>query len=50
MLVDRVQDTGQYEVMWDGRDGLGRGVSSGLYLYRLQAGSNLAVRKMLFTK
>ena len=50
VLVDRVREVGQYEVMWDGRDGLGRGVSSGLYLYRLQAGSNLAVRKMLFTK
>ena len=50
VLVDRVQDAGRYEMMWDSQDGLGRGVSSGLYLYRLQAGSNLAVRKMLFTK
>jgi len=50
VLTNAFQNAGQYEVMWDGHDALGRDVSSGLYLYRLQAGSNLVVRKMLFTK
>ena len=35
---------------WDGRDSLGQTVSSGLYFYQLQAGSESFVRKMLVSK
>ena len=49
-LVGRFQAPGEYRVMWDGRDAVGRAVSSGVYLYRLQAGTNVATRKMLFVK
>jgi len=34
-LVDGVQTVGRYRVAWDGIDGKGRNVSSGLYLYRI---------------
>jgi hypothetical protein len=29
---------GVHSVFWDGRDGKGRSVSSGVYLFRLEAG------------
>ncbi|MFQ5640478.1 MAG: SBBP repeat-containing protein [bacterium] len=39
---------GQYSVTWNGRDESGKLVSSGLYFYRIQAGSQVQSRKMLF--
>jgi hypothetical protein len=36
-LVDKKQLPGYYSVVWDGRDGLGKEVSSGVYFYRIQA-------------
>ena len=45
-LVDAFQETGAYQVAWDGRDARGGRVVSGVYLYRLQAGSFDAVGKM----
>ncbi len=45
-LVDAFQETGAYQVAWDGRDARGARVVSGVYLYRLQAGSFDAVGKM----
>ncbi|MCC7265347.1 MAG: tandem-95 repeat protein, partial [Candidatus Latescibacteria bacterium] len=50
VLVDQAQGPGSYEVQWDGRDGSGQLVASGFYLYRLQAGDQVAVQKMLFAK
>ena len=41
---------GQHEVVWDGRDDDGRGVASGVYLYRLQSGNFAAVRRMLLLR
>lgn len=49
-LVSDVQIAGAYTVAWYGRDSAGRPVSSGLYLIRLQAGEEVAVRKVVFTK
>ncbi|UCE07074.1 MAG: T9SS type A sorting domain-containing protein, partial [bacterium] len=37
-LVDGNQEMGVHRVVWDGRDAIGRGVSSGVYLFRLKAG------------
>jgi len=41
---------GLHAVDWDGRDDSGRGVASGTYLYRLQAGPFGAVGKMLLVR
>ena len=46
-LVDSYQEAGFKNVVWDGADESGRQVSSGLYFYRLEAGSFVAVRKMM---
>ncbi len=50
VLVDANQDVGYHSVQWDGRDALGRQVTSGVYLYRLEAGANVAVRKMVLVR
>ena len=49
-LVHGPQDAGTYQLTWDGRDASGRAVASGVYLYRLEAGDYVAVRKMLLIK
>jgi len=41
---------GTYRVTWNGKDTNGHSVASGLYLYRLQAGSFTSVKKMLMLK
>ena len=37
-LVSAEHDPGRYATFWDGRDGDGRSVGTGLYLYRMRAG------------
>ncbi len=46
-LVDGEQAPGYYSVRWDGRDNLGKDVSSGIYFYRLKAGEFVKTRKMV---
>jgi hypothetical protein len=41
---------GTYKVIWNGKDSNGQSVATGLYLYRLQAGSFTSVKKMLMLK
>ncbi len=38
-LLNAMQGPGRYLVLWDGKDGLGNAVSSGIYVARLKAGS-----------
>jgi len=45
-LFSDKQPAGEYKIVWDGRDGNGRAVSSGVYLYRLQAGTYVEAKKM----
>jgi flagellar hook assembly protein FlgD len=45
-LVDRVEDTGDHEITWNGTGTDGRQVASGIYLYRLTAGKRTLTRKM----
>jgi hypothetical protein len=49
-LVQGRQEAGFYRVTWDGRDAAGRPVSSGIYLYRLEAGGFTETRRMLLLK
>jgi hypothetical protein len=49
-LVGKEQKSGYYSVVWDGRNEAGQTVSTGLYLYRVQAGSFVATHKMLLIK
>ncbi len=49
-LVNQSQDAGNRIAVWDGTDNLGRQVSAGVYLYRIQAGEFSQTRKMLLLK
>ncbi|MCG3120761.1 MAG: hypothetical protein ALAOOOJD_03601 [bacterium] len=49
-LVDAQQPAGYHTAIWDGRDNAGRPLPSGVYHYRLQAGSFTMTKKMLLAK
>ncbi len=45
-LANGKYEAGYHSVRWDGRDWSGNSVSSGVYIYQLQAGSFIEVKKM----
>ncbi|MFQ5824727.1 MAG: FlgD immunoglobulin-like domain containing protein, partial [bacterium] len=49
-LVDEEKAPGYYKVIWDGKDNIGRGVTSGVYIYRLQSGDLVDIKKMVFVQ
>ena len=49
-LVNSVLDPGVFSVAWDGRSDSGEMVSSGLYIYRMQAGSFVSTQKMMLVR
>ncbi len=49
-LVRGVESAGFKQVQWDGRDASGRSAASGIYIYRIEAGSFVQSRKMLLIK
>lgn len=49
-LADRVFDAGPHEVPWDGTDGAGARVASGVYLYRLEAAGRTLGGRMVLAK
>ncbi len=49
-LVDEAQAAGPHAVTWDGRDGNGRSVPSGVYFYRLATAHAVAARKIVLMK
>src|SRR3989339_631261 len=49
-LVDGIQEAGFYTVRWDGSNDFGSKVASGIYIYRLQAGSFVSTMKMNLMK
>jgi hypothetical protein len=52
VLAEGWQEMGDHRVSWDGRDGQGQSVSSGVYLYRLgdDSGKAKQVRRMLLLR
>ena len=49
-LVDRSQSGGAYEAAWDGRDGTGRTVASGVYFARMSIGDWGETRKIAYVR
>lgn len=49
-LVDRNESAGLKEVIFDGKDAIGRPLASGLYFYKIVAGSHVSTKKMILIK
>ncbi len=49
-LVDEELVAGSYQIGWDGKDGRGQALASGIYFCRLTAGSGQGIRKMVLLK
>jgi hypothetical protein len=49
-LLDGYVDAGRHSLKWDGRDELGREVPSGVYIYRLSAGTSHMAKKMVLLR
>jgi hypothetical protein len=49
-LLDGMQSTGYYKVVWDGRDDRSNMPGSGMYLARMEAGEFSALRKVAMMK
>ncbi|MCZ6821178.1 MAG: cohesin domain-containing protein [Calditrichaeota bacterium] len=50
VLVDERRTGGPHVVVWNGRNDVGKSMPSGLYLYKLSAGSYSTIRRMLLLK
>jgi len=46
-LIHNHQDQGIYEIQWDGKDGSGKSVTSGVYVYKLIADDRILSKKIL---
>ena len=49
-LVAGKKNAGSYSIMWQGRDALGKTVSSGIYFYKIKVNNYEKIRKMSFVK
>jgi hypothetical protein len=49
-LVNGPSTAGYHSVTWNGTDGRGRAVASGVYLYRLVTGNNVMVKRMVLVR
>ncbi len=49
-LIDKQQTAGQHVVHWDGKNGAGQQVSTGVYIYKLEAGDFSKTMKMLLLR
>jgi hypothetical protein len=50
MLLDEDRGPGRHDVVWDGRDSKQRPVTSGVYLYRVEAGGFVETKRMVLVK
>ena len=49
-LVNSEFAPGYHSIQWDGRDGKGSTISSGVYFYQMQAGEYISTRKMIYLR
>ncbi len=49
-LAQGIRQTGTHTLRWDGRDGVGRELASGVYLYQMRTGDIVRTRRMLLLK
>ncbi len=49
-LVDKRQEAGRHQMVWDGRDEGGSKVSSGIYFYKIVTGEQIDTKKMILLK
>ncbi len=49
-LANRRQQPGEHEIVWNGKDKLGKEVNSGIYLCQLSIGSTQQVRKLILQR
>ena len=49
-LVNTAQEAGFKSVQWNATDSMGRPVSAGVYLYKIQAGEFVETKKMILLK
>jgi flagellar hook assembly protein FlgD len=49
-LIKGFQNAGYYQIPWDGRDDENNQVTSGIYIYQLNAGEFIQMKKMLMLK
>jgi len=49
-LVDEEQSDGEYLIRWDGKDGSGKMVASGNYIYQLSAGKFIRAKRMIIIR
>ena len=49
-LINQTQDAGYRSIIWDATNDYGKPVSSGIYLYQIQAGEYMQTKKMVLLK
>ena len=49
-LINEHQDPGYRSIIWDATNDYGKPVGAGMYLYQIQAGEYIEVRKMVLVK
>jgi hypothetical protein len=49
-LVDEQKSAGVYSVKWDGMDNQGRTANTGVYIFKLQSGADVSLRKGVLAK
>jgi YVTN family beta-propeller protein len=47
MLVNEEREAGYHKILWDGTDNSGLRLSSGMYLYRIQVGEFIQMKKLI---
>ena len=49
-LVQGTHEPGRYQIVWNATNDFGQALSSGMYIYRIQAGDFVSVKKLVLMK